>query len=119
MRRIQSRIILVGALTFALLAQANATDAYDYKPGEFLVIHGGTSPNKKLSIVAGEKKTGEFAIYLRDAQTKKLIGRLEEVATDLDSAPYAYHAHWSPDSKTRRSLFACGRALDGERDLSH
>src|SRR5437867_9544428 len=74
MRRIQSRIILVGALTFALVAQANATDAYDYKPGEFLVIYGGTSPNKKLSIVAGEKKTGEFAIYLRDAQAKKADG---------------------------------------------
>ena len=32
-------------------------------------------------------------------QTKKLIGKLEEVATGLDSAPDAYHAHWAPDSK--------------------
>ena len=33
------------------------------------------------------------------AHTKKLIGQLEEVATGLDSAPDAYHAHWAPDSK--------------------
>ena len=72
---------------------------YDYKPGEFLVIDGGTSPDKKFSIVTGENKAGEFGVYLRDAQTKKLIGQLEEVATGLDSAPDAYHAHWAPDSK--------------------
>ena len=72
---------------------------YDYKPGEFLVIDGGTSPDKKFSIVSGENKAGEFGVYLRDAQTKKLIGKLEEVATGLDSAPDAYHAHWAPDSK--------------------
>ena len=72
---------------------------YDYKPGEFLVIDGGTSPDKKFSIVSGENKAGEFGVYLRDAHTKKLIGQLEEVATGLDSAPDAYHAHWAPDSK--------------------
>src|SRR6266436_6403489 len=65
----------------------------------FLVIDGGTSPDKKFSIVTGENKAGEFGVYLRDAQTKKLIGQLEEVATGLDSAPDAYHAHWSSDSK--------------------
>src|SRR5207244_3186280 len=30
---------------------------------------------------------------------QKNIGQLEEVATGLDSAPQAYHAHWAPDSK--------------------
>lgn len=34
-----------------------------------------------------------------DGPTKKIIGKLEEVATDLDTAPDAYDAHWSPDSK--------------------
>ena len=63
------------------------------------MIDGGTSPDKKFSIVSGENKAGEFGVYLRDAQTKKLIGQLEEVATGLDSAPDAYHAHWAPDSK--------------------
>jgi hypothetical protein len=86
-------------LSLAFVAHAGATATYDYKPGEFLVIDGGTSPDKKFSIVAGESKSGDFGIYLKDAQTKKLIGQLEEVATGLDSAPDAYRAHWSADSK--------------------
>ena len=99
MKQIRTRIIAVSALTFGFVAHVGATDSYDYKPGQFLVIHGGTSPDKKFSIVSGENKAGEFGVYLRDARTKKLIGRLEEVATDLDSGPNAFHAHWAPDSK--------------------
>ena len=87
------------ALSLAFVAHAGATAMYDCKPGEFLVIDGGTSPDKKFSIVADESKSGDFGIYLKDAQTKKLIGQLEEVATGLDSAPDACHAHWAPDSK--------------------
>jgi hypothetical protein len=99
MKQIRTRIIAAGALTLAFVAHAAATATYDYKPGQFLVIDGGTSPDKKFSIVSGENKAGEFGVYLRDARTKKLIGQLEEVATDLDSAPDAFHAHWAPDSK--------------------
>jgi len=101
MRKIRSRmrVAIALALSLAFVAHAGATAMYDYKPGEVLVIDGGTSPDKKFSIVAGENKAGEFGVYLRDAQTKKLIGQLEEVATGLDSAPDAYHAHWAPDSK--------------------
>jgi hypothetical protein len=83
----------------AFVTTASATAEYDYKPGEFLVIKDGKSPDKKFSIVSGENQKGEFGVYLMDAQTKKMIGRLEEVATDLDTAPDAYYAHWSPDSK--------------------
>ena len=99
MKRFRSVTIAAGALTLAFVAYVGATASYDYKPGELLVIHGGTSPDKKFSIVSGENKAGEFGVYLRDARTKKLIGRLEEVAIDLDSAPDAFHAHWAPDSK--------------------
>ena len=99
MRQIRSRLGAAVALSLAFVAHAGATATYNYKPGEFLVIDGGTSPDKKFSIVSGENKAGEFGVYLRDAQTKKLIGKLEEVATGLDSAPDAYHAHWAPDSK--------------------
>jgi len=99
MKQIRARIIAASALTFGFVAHVGATDSYDYKPGQFLVIHGGTSPDKKFSIVSGENKAGEFGVYLRDARTKKVIGQLEEVATDLDSAPDAFHAHWAPDSK--------------------
>src|SRR5262245_31803798 len=99
MKQIRARMRAAVAVSIAFVAHAGATASYDYKPGEFLVIDGGTSPDKKFSIVSGENKAGEFGVYLRDAHTKKLIGQLEEVATDLDSAPDAYRAHWSPDSK--------------------
>jgi hypothetical protein len=92
-RRLAVGVLLIGVTNVV------ATDTYDYKPGEFLVVKGGKSPDKKFSIVSGENKSGEFGVYLMDAQTKKLIGQLEEVATELDSGPDAYHAHWSPDSK--------------------
>lgn len=99
MKQIRMRIIAASALTLGFVAHVGATDSYDYKPGQFLVIHGGTSPDKMFSIVSGENKAGKFGVYLRDARTKKLIGQLEEVAIDLDSAPDAFHAHWAPDSK--------------------
>jgi hypothetical protein len=101
------------ALSLVFVAHAGATAMYDYKPGEFLVIDGGTSPDKKFSIVAGENEAGEFGVYLRDAQTKKLIGQLEEVATGLDSAPDAFHAHWAPDSKH------VGVSSRADRHLTH
>ena len=99
MRQTRSRTRAAVALSLAFVAYAGATATYDYKPGQFLVIKGGTSPDKKFSIVAGETKSGDFGVYLKDAQTKKLIGKLEEVATALDTAPDAYHAHWSSESK--------------------
>src|SRR4030095_14037775 len=93
MKKIRPRMKAAVALSLAFAAHSGATATYDYKPGDFLVIDGGTSPDKKFSIVTGENKAGEFGVYLRNAQTKKLIGQLEEVATGLDSAPDAYHAH--------------------------
>jgi len=84
---------LVALLIFAFAVDAIATATYDYKPGEFLVIEGGKSPDKKFSIVSGENKAGGFRVCLMDAQTKKVIGPLEEVATELDSAPDAYREH--------------------------
>lgn len=79
----------------------SATAEYDYKPGELLVVKGGQSPDKKFCIVSGDpdKKGGFAGVYLMDAQTKEVLGRLEDVATTLDTAPEAYRAHWSPDSK--------------------
>ena len=99
MRQIRSRTRAVITLSLAFVAHAGATATYDYKLGEFLVIDVRTSPDKMFSIVSGENKAGEFGVYLRDVQIKKLIGQLEEVATGLNSAPDAFHAHWAPDSK--------------------
>ena len=96
------RSVRIGAIAFLMIAiatSARATAEYDYRRGEVLVVKDGKSPDKKFSIVSGENQKGEFGVYLMDALAKKIIGRLEEVATDLDSAPDAYYAHWSPDSK--------------------
>lgn len=98
LRRLFQTVAIV-CLLAVFAAKLHATSEYDYKRGEFLVIKDGTSPDKKFSIVSGENQKGQFGVYLMDAPTKKIIGRLEEVATDLDTAPDAYYAHWSPDSK--------------------
>ena len=90
---------ILGLIGFATVAKISATATYDYKPGQFLVIDGGKSADKQFAIVSGEDKSGNFGVQLMGAKTKKLIRPLEEVATDLDSAPDAYRAHWSPDSK--------------------
>src|SRR5437773_9977722 len=73
MRQIRSRTRAAVALSLVFVAHAGATATYDYKPGEFLVIDGGTSPDKKLSIVTGENKAGEFGVYLLYADKNKLI----------------------------------------------
>lgn len=95
------KILMSAVAAFVLLDPTSgfATDTYDYKKGELLVVKGGRSPDKQFAIVSGENKSGEFGIYLTDAKTKKIIGPLEEVATGLDTGPEAYRAHWSPDSK--------------------
>ena len=56
------KAVVVASLAF--VAHAGATAMYDYKPGQFLVIDGGTSPDKKFSIVAGESKSGDGALAL-------------------------------------------------------
>jgi hypothetical protein len=92
-------LVVIGCLAFGVAQKVGATSEYDYKRGEFLVVKGGKSPDKKFAIVSGENNRGKFGVYLMDAPTRKIIGQLEEVATDLDTAPDAYYAHWSPDSK--------------------
>ena len=101
MNRILSQIATVGLLLLAFVGEASATAEYDYKPGELLAVKDGKSPDKKFSIVSGDpdKKGGFGGVYLMDAQTKEVLGKLEDVATTLDTAPDAYRAHWSPDSK--------------------
>lgn len=101
MKRIFPQIAVLGLLLFAFVGEVGATAEYDYKPGELLRVKGGESPDKKFIIVSGDpdEKGGFAGVYLMDAQTKKVLGELKDVATTLDSAPEAYRAHWSPDSK--------------------
>ena len=95
----RAAFLAIAVLAFGMI-EICATSTHDYKPGESLVVKNGKSPDQKFSIVSSGDNNGHFiGIYLMDAQTKKLIGKLEEVATGLDNAPDAYRAHWSPDSK--------------------
>ena len=87
--------ILLGLL--ALLAPlARATDSYEYKPGEYLTIHRGLSPDKQYAIAGGP---GKYLLYLMDAPAKKKIGPLTEIEETLDSGPESLHAIWAPDSR--------------------
>jgi hypothetical protein len=52
MGQIRSRLRAAVALSLAFVAHAGATATYGYKPGEFLVVDGGTSPDKKFSIAS-------------------------------------------------------------------
>ena len=95
-RSVVSGGAILSLIAFAIVTEITATATYDYKPGEYLVAKDGLSPNKQFAIVCGDDK---FGVYLMDAKTKELLGKLEEVAKGLDTAPEAYRVHWSPDSK--------------------
>ena len=73
---------------------------YDYKPGEFLVIKSGESPDKTFCIVSGKDKAGEFGVYLMDAKTKAVLGRLEEIETSWGTAPEGYGGTGRPIRST-------------------
>lgn len=94
------KALLLPILLACFLSSAFATAEHNYKPGEFLLIEKGFSPNKQYGLYAGQ--TGEdFHIFLfaQEGKDKKKIGPLTEIEFRLDSAPDAFHAEWSPDSK--------------------
>ena len=89
------------AISLATACTALATSTYEYKPGEYVVITDGKSPNGEYSIAAhGEGEYGDenFHLYLMDAKSGKRIGPLEEVKDTLDTGADAFTAKWSPDS---------------------
>jgi hypothetical protein len=99
MKPLQFIICLVLLLTPAVV---RATSNYEYKPGEYVVLTDGVSPDGKYSIAAhGEGELGydNFHLYLMDARTGKKIGPLEEVKDVLDTNAGAIWADWSKDSR--------------------
>jgi dipeptidyl aminopeptidase/acylaminoacyl peptidase len=92
-----SILILLGACIQPVFATSN----YDYKPGEYVTITGGTSPDGRYLIAThgdGELGYENWHIYLMDAISGKRIGPLEEIRDPLDTAADGYVAKWSPDS---------------------
>jgi hypothetical protein len=88
-------------LLVACAASAFATSNYEYKPGEYVTITDGSSPDGRYAIAThGEGDLGydNWHVYLMDARTGKKIGPLEEITDPLDTAAEAYVAKWSSDS---------------------
>jgi hypothetical protein len=95
--------VIAGVLTCALV-QVHATSEHTYKKNEYLVIEGGRAPNKLLSIGShgnGEGGLDAFHLYLMAEPAHRKIARLPGIGPDdvLDTAPDAYGARWTPDSR--------------------
>lgn len=93
---------VLSLLVFAPFAKA--TSDYFYKPNEYVTVKHGRSPDGVYAIAGhgpGENGSGDFKIYLMDAKAGKKIGPLTEITDGSwqDTAPLAYHASWSADSR--------------------
>ncbi len=101
------RAIVAGVILLIAVAvgnrQSGATAVHQYQKGEFAIIASGLSPDKRFSVAAhgeGEYGSDEFHLYLMREPGHRRIGVLEEVGPEiLDSAPDAYAAAWSADSR--------------------
>ena len=83
---------------------AHATATYSYKNGEYLVVRDGYAPNKRFSIAShgdGKSGDGNFHLYLMAEPAHTKIAPLGDIGSDntLDTAPDAYHATWSTNSR--------------------
>jgi hypothetical protein len=117
------------ALLHTLAASpALATAEHKYAKGEYAIILAGKAPNGKLSIAAhgeGDAGSENFRIYLMAEPGHRKLMTLDNVNDDniLDSAPDAFHAAWSSDSRIVAVSFRSERhvitlniyAVDGAR----
>lgn len=97
------RAVLALLLAFAT-SPALATAEHKYARGEYAIIQGGRAPNGKLSVAAhgeGDAGSENFRIYLMAEPAHRRLTTLDDVNDDniLDSAPDAFHAAWSADSR--------------------
>jgi hypothetical protein len=94
---------LITACLSALSGSGYATAEHRYGPGEYDLIDHGLAPDQQYAIVAHGDREGNpehLRLFLVDARTYRRIGPLEEVNdAGLDTAPEAFHARWSPDSR--------------------
>jgi hypothetical protein len=110
------RAILALILTLAALTQAHATAEHRYGKNEYAIIQGGRAPNGKLSIAAhggGEAGSEGFRLSLMTEPGHRRLMTLDDVNDDniLDSAPDAFHAAWSSDSRTVAVSFRSERHI--------
>jgi hypothetical protein len=95
-------VVLVGFASTLWTLTAHATDNHTYRPNEYAVIAHGSAPDGKYSITShgeGDGGLDHFHLYLMAEPGHHRIGPLEEIRDILDTAPEAYTALWSPDSR--------------------
>ncbi|MDA9412597.1 hypothetical protein [Bradyrhizobium sp. CCBAU 45384] len=101
------RAVLALLLAFAAspgMSPALATAEHKYGKGEYAIIQGGKAPNGKLSVAAhgeGDAGSENFRLSLMAEPAHRKLMTLPNVKDDniLDSAPDAFHAAWSADSR--------------------
>jgi hypothetical protein len=108
------RRAVIAILVCLVAAPAGATSVRDYKKNEYLVIRNGLAPSKQLSLAAhgdGENNDDAFHIWLMAEPRHRKLMPLEGVSAEnnLDTAPDAYHAIWSQDSRHVGVAFRSGR----------
>jgi len=109
-----SRLAGLAILACLVAAPAGATSVRDYKKNEYLVIRNGLAPSKQLSLAAhgdGENNDDAFHIWLMAEPKHRKLVALDGVSAEnnLDTAPDAYHAVWSKDSRHVGVAFRSGR----------
>ena len=94
---------IAGCFWWCLTGCLLASEVYTYKPGEYVTVVHGRSPDGAYAVAAhGDDYLGyeHFHLYLMDGKTGKKIGPLEEAAKDpVDTGAGAYMAKWSADSR--------------------
>jgi hypothetical protein len=107
--------LCVVAITAALTSGAWATSNCEYKPGEYVPIHHGVSPNGRYAIAAhgsGYLGYDHFQLYVVDAKTRQPLAGLKEPKDPfVDTGADAYYAQWSADSKEVSIIFRAERHL--------
>ncbi len=96
------RVISACFILACLLGPAQATSSYAYRSDEYATVRNGEAPSRKYSVAAhgnGESGDEDFHLYLMAEPGHRRIGPLEEVTEILDTAPSAYEAVWSPNSR--------------------
>jgi hypothetical protein len=107
-------------LSAGAINQPGATAVHAYKKNEYPVIVAGAAPNKQLSITShggGELGDINFHLYLTAEPAHKIIATVPSVGPHdiLDSAPGAFYAAWSADSRHVAVQFRGGRHVDAMR----
>jgi hypothetical protein len=100
--------------------RAAATAVHAYKKNEYPVIVAGAAPSQLYSITShggGELGDVDFHLYLTAEPAHKIIAKLPSIGTHdiLDSAPGAFYAVWSADSRHVAVQFRGGRHVDALR----